>query len=432
VSIALSILLAPLLAAAVVSGVAAIRERDPRHAALLALIGLLAANSVLDPPAAPAAIDRAFELSSMPFLLGLAVNLAAWWLAIAVTRTLHERNRAEDVHWRDMETLRELAETLRQPAHPGALAPDALLAHGCRRFEFETGLLIRIAEGDAEILAACVPPDLDGLAVGPCPELGRTLAVRCTLSDEVVAVDRASAGHWSTHPEHAPFAWEAFLGVRVDEGPDGARILCFASRKPRGNRAVGVERILLRVMASWLARRSEPEASADDVDARKPLVPAQTDARSLDLNKALGQLEARLRRGLAPGRPLAFELDASGPTAGLDPSELERAVASMLLHAAEAGPDDGLVRVRTGRIEPAEPGGVGFATISITAAGPALDADALAALYERSAEPAHESGLRQLPLRRVVRVLRDLGGDLSMESEEGIGTTLTAFVPSRR
>ena len=143
-SVALTILLAPLLAAGVVSAAAAVRDRDLRHAALFVLIGLLGARHALDPPA-PDAFEQAFELVSAPVMLDLALNLAAWWLAIAVVRSLHERNRAEQVQWRDMETLRELAATLRCVASGTPAAANEVLAHGCRRFQLETGLLLRIA-----------------------------------------------------------------------------------------------------------------------------------------------------------------------------------------------------------------------------------------------------------------------------------------------
>jgi hypothetical protein len=424
VTLALPILLAPLLAAAVVSLAAALRDRELRHAPLLGLIGLLALGYAVNSPAAPGGLDRAFELESIPYAVALAVNLATCWLAIAATRSLHERNRAEQVHWRDMETLRELAETLRDSDAAGAPSPDALLAHGCRHFGFETGLLVRLGSGDAQIVASRFPPGVVGLAAGPCPELARTLALRCTLTADVVSVERASTGHWSTHPEHAPFGWEAFLGVRVDEGPGGTRILCFASRSPRGDRVVGAERWVMRVMASWLAGRGNPH------DAAKPLVPASEPAAGIDLHRRLRGLETRLGRGLAPGRPLRLELDARDPAVGIDPAVLERVVTGMLHHAAEAGADDEGLSIRTRSIEPPTAGAPGFVSIEIQARGPALDAGALAALHDRATTPTDESGLRQLPLSRVARILRDVGGDLSMESEEGVGTTLTAFVPS--
>lgn len=428
VSTALAILLAPLAAAALVTGVGAVRDRDPRHVSLLAVIGLLGGQLVHRPPFEPTSLEHAFEPAAVPYLLALALTLAVWWLAIAATRSLHERDRAEQAHGRDVEALRELANLLRRAeAHSPANA-DALLAFGCRRYGFETGLVARIGDDDGEILCLHDTRDDGPLTVGPCPDLVRTLVQRCALTDDVVDVGRASGGHWNTHPEHAPFGWESFLGIRIDEGPVGARVLCFASCAPRSETVSGAERMLLTVAASWLGR---PAVTGSE-EADKALVPAEEGPPLLALNDELTSLEPRLRRGLAAGRPLGLELDAAAPRVALGAGELERVVASMLTYAGEAGPDDAPIRLRTGIAQPPQPGAPGFSTVSVCALGPALDADALAALYDAPVAPAHESGLRQLPLPRVVRLLRDRGGDLSMESQAEVGTTLTAFLPTRR
>ncbi|MEZ4216600.1 MAG: hypothetical protein R3E88_08990 [Myxococcota bacterium] len=536
-TLALFALTTPLAIAALLAAVAAVRDRDGRHLAPLALAALLAGATLVAPPPAPTSLEAALGGASTAFLLRLGAHLAALWAALLATRSVHERNRAEHVQWTSMEALRALSDQLRAastgPAESALAEADRLIALGCERLGFEGGLLVARTGGALEILCARAPDDVPELAPGPRPELARTLVARCLDAADAVAVDRASDGHWTTHPEHAPFAWERFLGVRVlaaggaapardvGEPARDAVALAFFDRAPAAERLGATEKSLLHVMASWLAERAASEQAAGELAARvaresdKPLAPAADAAPSPASRAALPDLPARparestsegAREAAAPpapdasgaeaappgpaasnappsrlpsdapgasgaevradarpdvaeaGAPPAIELDraadgladelarahavaiarhagARAARVAIEPGALERIAASLVAHAADVAPRGRrgapALELFTGLVAALDDDAPAFATLAVRARGAALDADALAAIYESGTAAAPEAP-RRLPLARVVRLLRAAGGDLSLESEEGVGTTFTAFLPVAR
>jgi K+-sensing histidine kinase KdpD len=79
-----------------------------------------------------------------------------------------------------------------------------------------------------------------------------------------------------------------------------------------------------------------------------------------------------------------------------------------------------------------------FLTLAVTAEGAGLDATAQSKLFDSAADPrgaapaptAPPSKEGLLSLARARRLLSDAGGDLSIHSEAGTGTTLTAWLPA--
>ena len=99
--------------------------------------------------------------------------------------------------------------------------------------------------------------------------------------------------------------------------------------------------------------------------------------------------------------------------------------------AAESAP----LTISTESVDPAAPAGEGWITLSVRGAGPALDGPAHARLFSEPKRPSlpaeaglHPSTERALGLLRVRRLLRDGGGDLSIHSQDGVGTTFTAWL----
>jgi len=470
-SLALWVLLTPIAIAAMLAVVACARDRDPRHAVLLALAALVGLASALSPIDAPPAIEAALEPTFAPYWVRLAAHLAALWAVVVAIRSVHERNRAEEVQWSSMEALRAVAGELRATNASALDAAERMIELGCERLGFEGGLLVARIAGGHEILCARAPADLPELAPGPRPELARTLVARCFDGADPVAVDRASDGHWTTHPEHAPFGWQRFLGVRVlagVESADGAArdaiALAYFDRASSDERLGSVEKSLLQVMAAWLAERAaseqasgalaareafEADKALSPVDrevaataeptpepiakkperARRDAAPREEDASRgpIDLDRAIDGLSHELAR--AHGVRVERTRGARGTEIAIDAQALERIASSLVAHAAEIAPRAPRAKpsleLETGVVQGPDDPGPAFATIAVRARGPALDADALAAVYGATASA---DAPRRLPLSRVVALLRAAGGDLSLESEEGVGTTFTAFL----
>jgi hypothetical protein len=473
----LFVLLAPLAAGAVVAARGFARDRDLRLFALLASLALLATRHFFAPLEPFSGFQALVGPSGGPLLVDLLANLAALLVTLITTQTLHERNRAEGMQWRSMETLRQLADYVHGAGGPLDEELPGLLALASERFGLETGLVLELdGDGVPQVRAVHCPDDV-ALPVGPAPLLRDTLAARALGSTRVIAIQAASEGHWSTHPEHAPFGWQSFFGVQLGEG----QALCFASREERTERFSGVETSVLTLLADWIALRlvnaeqpvqelavAPPGKAASDVvaDASFALAaqvpPKASDGREpgrsdgpwrgideangrgamgdpseagagLDPNTALREIRSALRRSIGHARELTLELDPKATPVQMTRARFERIAKSLVLHAAEAGPNNGAITLRTAALEPADgaPGTTRFTTLSVCARGAILDTDALAALYEGRGDFGRSAGQAALPLTRLVRVLRDRGCDLSLESEEGVGTTLTAYLVSQ-
>ena len=145
------------------------------------------------------------------------------------------------------------------------------------------------------------------------------------------------------------------------------------------------------------------------------------------------QLEEELRTSLGHG--LRLETDPETGFARGYRFEFERVLRALVQHAAETCSDGADLVVSTGRVPASEAaaGSGGFVTLSVAAPGPGLDAAGQARLFERAAGMGDEPSAgvdAAIPLERVRRVLQDQGGDLSIHSENGVGTTLTAWLPA--
>lgn len=469
------ILLAPLFAGALVTLRAVLRDRDPRHSVSFAFLALLASRHFVSPPAALPSGDAALEAEAAALLLALAINLGGWLAASLMAHSIHERNRAEELQWSSMEALRELAARLQASSSSLAAASGArdsanpLLSFGCEHLHFETGLLVQRTGSEIEILAAQTPSDVPDFELGPCPALAGSLAARCFESRDVVIVDHASSSSQPSDASHSPFAWKSLAGLRILESGEGTLSIVFVDRAPRTNRLGAVEKSLLTVMGRWLEERAHADSARASFEARpespaiveaglanttaevspvpdtkKPLTPLysrpgtvansgrdeEPTPGSFDLNGGIREIENRLRKTVGDTHKLQIVFAPQTPRIEFEIRALERIATSLLLHAAETVSGDGNLDLSTGSIEAPEPGIPGFGTLTVKARGPALATPPPGALYEGRGDIDLHLAKRRLPLARVVRLLRAAGGDLSLESEDGVGTTLTAFLPA--
>jgi signal transduction histidine kinase len=120
--------------------------------------------------------------------------------------------------------------------------------------------------------------------------------------------------------------------------------------------------------------------------------------------------------------------------------EFDRVLWSLVLHAASLCAEGRTLRLATATVTPHvdAPSAKPFLTLAVTAEGAGLDANAQSQLFDLPADargvarattvsPSKE-GL--LSLSRARRLLDDAGGDLSIHSETGTGTTFTAWLPA--
>lgn len=150
---------------------------------------------------------------------------------------------------------------------------------------------------------------------------------------------------------------------------------------------------------------------------------------SLNLERSEVDLGALVRRVVADHQA-ATRIHRIEVTGGLDapittdPVRLERVLDNLIGNAVKYSPEGGEIVVE---ITP----GHGDASVSVRDHGIGIPAPDLAAIFEPYRRGSNVSGLRGigLGLSGSRDVIRELGGDLSVESTEGEGSVFTARVP---
>ena len=417
-----------------------LRSGETRVAILSAMLTLLVIHPALglwrEPARALAfdsatAADAAFLLAS---LLSLFVVAALW-------RTLGERDRIESLHWDAMEGVRALGALGDSPSADFDAQLARLLEIGCACFGLEIGMVSRVGGKRYEVVAIRAPasfPVAKG-AVFPLEEtccagvLGaaRTLALpggkgaqpalqRVPLPGLSGNRDRAGRQQLRHAVLREPrAAQDTLYGDRQGSAArDGTKACRGARAAPAGAPACAAKR------AARGPERSSPAR-------RRALVAT----RSVDLNAVLGRVRRQLELAAGPG--IELELRAAPDLrAAQDPRlPLDAIVLSLVRNAVDAMPEGGKLTLETANLEVAggEPGIVPalepnrYVTLSVRDTGRAIDAGALARVFEPSAPGADSEG--RLPLATVYRLLQRCGGDLSVNVEPGRGTDFTVFLP---
>ena len=163
----------------------------------------------------------------------------------------------------------------------------------------------------------------------------------------------------------------------------------------------------------------------------------------VDVGVLLNSLADMLRRTLDQRIRIDVEVAPSCPPVLADPGQLESALLNIAINARDAMPDGGTLRFRAEpctalpadmRNEPDAPGAPpeGFVAISITDTGAGMPDE----VKERAFEPfftTKEAGRGTgLGLSTVYGFVKQSHGAISIESEPGVGTTLTLFIPQHR
>jgi len=153
------------------------------------------------------------------------------------------------------------------------------------------------------------------------------------------------------------------------------------------------------------ARRSEPEL--------------------VDVNAVVQQLRDMLARVVPEHIDLAVELTPEPLYAMIDPGQLEQALLNLVVNARDAMPEGGRLTIRTG----AGPGE--WARLEVIDDGCGIDdaqKDRVLEPFFTTKPPGEGSGLGLATCHGVVE---RAGGDLVIDSEVGVGTTVTMRLPRR-
>ncbi|MDB4905745.1 MAG: Blue-light-activated protein [Gemmatimonadetes bacterium] len=159
--------------------------------------------------------------------------------------------------------------------------------------------------------------------------------------------------------------------------------------------------------------------------------------RALDLNASVESMSSMLRRFGGPGVTLDLSLDADLPLVIADGNQVEQVLLNLFTNAVDALPEGGRVTVRTiprpldrdaARALGVEP--ASYAELVVTDDGTGMDVHTRTRLFEPFFTTKSAGRGSGLGLSTVYAIVEQAGGHILVESEPGLGTTITIRLPA--
>jgi signal transduction histidine kinase/ActR/RegA family two-component response regulator len=158
---------------------------------------------------------------------------------------------------------------------------------------------------------------------------------------------------------------------------------------------------------------------------RQPLRP-----KVIDLNERIEAMTDLLERTLGARFVVRTELAGHVCPVEVDPTQLEVAVLNVAVNARDAMPEGGGIVIRTRDVLEGEIEGLGRSVaLSVTDTGIGIGPDALARVFEPFFTTKNVGKGTGLGLSQVYGFAKQSGGDVRIDSEVGVGTTVTMLLP---
>ncbi|HEY2658473.1 MAG TPA: ATP-binding protein [Caulobacteraceae bacterium] len=148
----------------------------------------------------------------------------------------------------------------------------------------------------------------------------------------------------------------------------------------------------------------------------------------------MGQIEPMVRRAAGEMVRLSIEVAPNAGSARFDGAQFEAAVLNLVVNATHATPPGGSIQVRvgrakitTGQFEDLKEGR--YLKVSVTDTGAGIPPDVMKRVFEpffTTKEVGQGSGLG---LAQVQGFVRQSGGAVEVDSKQGVGTTVTLYLP---
>ena len=165
--------------------------------------------------------------------------------------------------------------------------------------------------------------------------------------------------------------------------------------------------------------------------------PRQAAHRVIDVNAVVAAVSPLLRRVLGDDVELRIRPGPAGARTKVDRGQLEQALMNLAVNARDAMPDGGVLTIETGVVAPDEADAGphlktragGHVVISVSDTGCGMDGPTCAQIFEpffTTKEPGKGTGLG---LATVFRIVTESGGQVSVASEPGHGTSFRIQLP---
>ena len=168
------------------------------------------------------------------------------------------------------------------------------------------------------------------------------------------------------------------------------------------------------------------------VFSRKQMVERKT----LDLNQVVRGIELMLTRLIGESHRLDLQLSDTAILANADHGQLEQVVVNLVANARDAMPDGGTVTVRVtteelSRGDPRVRGGNSgtFALLGVTDTGVGISDELVDRIFDPFFSTKERGRGTGMGLAIAYSIIEQTGGQLSVESTPGLGTTFTVALP---
>ncbi|MBO9560003.1 MAG: PAS domain S-box protein [Caulobacter sp.] len=153
------------------------------------------------------------------------------------------------------------------------------------------------------------------------------------------------------------------------------------------------------------------------------------------IDAMIGESESLLRRAVGEGVELRLDLKAGGRTTLTDSGQFEAALLNLVVNARDATPQGGRITVSSLGLDLAEPRGdlpAGrYLSVAVTDTGAGMDAETLQRAFEPFYTTKPVGKGTGLGLSQVYGFVRQSGGEVTIESKVGEGTTVSMLLPVR-
>ncbi|XSG80947.1 MAG: PAS domain S-box protein [Methyloligella sp. ZOD6] len=156
---------------------------------------------------------------------------------------------------------------------------------------------------------------------------------------------------------------------------------------------------------------------------------------TVDANRTVDQIAGLVRRSAHENIAFDLELHEGVMAVQTDPVQLQTSVLNLALNACDAMPDGGVLTIKTEYCEiegheRVKPGS--YVCISVTDTGEGMSEDVLAHAFEPFFTTKELGKGTGLGLSMVYGAAQQIGGDVSIESRLGEGTTVKMILPAGR
>jgi two-component system cell cycle sensor histidine kinase/response regulator CckA len=157
----------------------------------------------------------------------------------------------------------------------------------------------------------------------------------------------------------------------------------------------------------------------------------------IDLNKVVGDVDKMFARLIGENIKLVQQLAPTPVFVKADRGQLEQVLANLVINARDALPDGGVVTVTTGIPSAVDfmrhgfrPDGERYATLSVKDNGTGMTDETRQRIFEPFFTTKNDGEGTGLGLAIVYGVLKQLGGEVFVDSAPGAGTELTLYLPA--